>query len=382
MKNELAIFLNSYQRYSEVFLFRLIEGLSENYNIRLNIFNLSEIQDSSKRPYKITEIKSFKKSLLTTRFYCSLFKLIFIHKIEDKSFKSIIKNAWFLSIILSIKAEKIYFPFIGMLREFSEILPYLKNKVLFTSIRGTDITVTPYLQERVIEKYKQIYPFLNSIHYLSPHLKKIANEYGLNHPNEIIIHQGVKFQASISDSSVSSNSNFKVITIARLHYIKGIEFGILAIRELVKRGLELSYVIIGDGPQKDYLQYLVKREKLEKVVTFRGPLSEKEIFKEIEYASLLLHPHMVEGLSNTMLESIVLGKKVVTFESNIKQYNLKELEESIIEVEKYDFKLMADSIMNLYKNNDFQVSKNNRDYIMNAFSIQKHISLFSDFFKG
>ena len=115
-----------------------------------------------------------------------------------------------------------------MLRQFKDVLPFLKHKHIYSSIRGTDITVTPFIKANMNSEYKIIYSHLTSIHYLSPHIKKLSNSYGLKHKKEVIIYQGIKFSKSQVKVADTINIPLKAITISRLHYIKGIEFGILA----------------------------------------------------------------------------------------------------------------------------------------------------------
>ena len=103
------------------------------------------------------------------------------------------------------------------------------------------------------------------------------------------------------------------------------------------------------------LKYLVEREKLDKIITFKGELSRSESYKELQTSDLLLHPHLVNGISNTMLEAIAAGKKVITFDSKINQYRLPVLNDIIIEVERYNYLSLAKSIAVLFKEKRLEV---------------------------
>ena len=58
--------------------------------------------------------------------------------------------------------------------------------------------------------------------------------------------------------------------------------------------------------KEDILEYLVKREGLEDIISFKGSLAKSKTLSLLNDANFLLHPHLVDGLSNTMLESISL----------------------------------------------------------------------------
>ena len=381
MKKQITIFLNDYQKDSEVFLFRLIVGLSEEYQLELQIFNGFDNQKLKKHTYcKTSKVRTFTRSLIIWQFYVSLVKCVLYFKNTNRSLRNLFRNAWLLSILHSAKSDLLYFPFISMLRQFADVLPLLTNKKIYSSIRGTDITVTPFLDSSVIEKYKQIYPYIESIHYLAPHILQMARHYGLQHKKEKIIYQGLNFDNYKTETKQSSFDHLRIISIARLHYIKGIEFGILAIRELIQKDIKVSYSIIGDGPQMEYLRYLVKRENMENVVSFLGSLSPDDVHRELLKANILLHPHMVEGLSNTMLEAIALGKKVVTFESAIQQYDVPALKHAIIEVPKYDYKALAGEIIRLNENRSYIVNEEMIEAVKMAFSMEIHITKFCSFF--
>lgn len=90
---------------------------------------------------------------------------------------------------------------------------------------------------------------------------------------------------------------------------KGIENLILAYEKIHKKIQDSQLIIVGDGPDRDFLNSLVKSLNLEKNVIFFG--YQKNIKKYMEKCSLIVLPSLHEGLSNVLLEAIYLEIPVI-----------------------------------------------------------------------
>ncbi len=73
-------------------------------------------------------------------------------------------------------------------------------------------------------------------------------------------------------------------------------------------------VIVGEGPERKEIEALIRRMKLEKVISVRGFYSsanKSALFRRIKEAGLFLHMSEREGLSTVALECIALGTPVL-----------------------------------------------------------------------
>ncbi len=68
-----------------------------------------------------------------------------------------------------------------------------------------------------------------------------------------------------------AKDDFVMLTIGRLHPVKGHEHILTAIRELRNEGTAVKWLVIGDGPLEDDLKKKVKEDKLEDTVYFPWP---------------------------------------------------------------------------------------------------------------
>ncbi len=103
-----------------------------------------------------------------------------------------------------------------------------------------------------------------------------------------------------------------IIYFGRLIKIKGVDTLIKALRENSKRNKDISVIIIGEGPEKIYLEKLAKKCGIEKNVEFKGRVSDKELKKLILSSRLSVFPsYKREGVITTLLEAMNLGCVVI-----------------------------------------------------------------------
>lgn len=96
-----------------------------------------------------------------------------------------------------------------------------------------------------------------------------------------------------------------LLTVARLHPWKGIDYLIAAVAELP----ELRLVVVGDGPDKRRLQALAA--PCEDRIRFTGALPQTDVRRLMVAADGLALYSSYEGLSHALLESLQLGTPVL-----------------------------------------------------------------------
>jgi hypothetical protein len=105
------------------------------------------------------------------------------------------------------------------------------------------------------------------------------------------------------------------VTAYRLDRWKRIDRAILFISHLVKSGYKNVYLyVIGDGPEKIFLENLVVSEKITENIKFLGAMNYCETLKYIKGADLILSFCDYSNLTNTVQDSICLGKWVFTID--------------------------------------------------------------------
>lgn len=100
-----------------------------------------------------------------------------------------------------------------------------------------------------------------------------------------------------------------IVTLARLHPAKGIDRAIHVADRLRNEGLDFTWHIIGDGPERTKLSEAIRDRKLEDIVILHGPVLNP--FPEIKQASFMVIPSYYEGYGLVALEAKIAGIPVI-----------------------------------------------------------------------
>jgi L-malate glycosyltransferase len=116
-----------------------------------------------------------------------------------------------------------------------------------------------------------------------------------------------------------------ILSIARVAWMKGLQYGIESMVEVEKRvSRSVKYIIAGPVDSPDYfndLKSLVKRLNLENKIIFAGHFNLAKKIEALSRADLFLIPSVHETFGLAALEAMAMGKPIVA--SNIE--GLKEL---------------------------------------------------------
>jgi len=91
--------------------------------------------------------------------------------------------------------------------------------------------------------------------------------------------------------------------------IKGLTYLIEAITYIKDKNKQL--ILVGDGEERDKLEDLVKKLKLEKYVIFIGKVPYDEVFKYMVASDIFVLSSLSEGLPNVILEAMASGLPIV-----------------------------------------------------------------------
>ena len=102
----------------------------------------------------------------------------------------------------------------------------------------------------------------------------------------------------------------RLITIAELTPNKGIRYGIGAVAELTRRGIDCVYVIVGDGEERARLEKFAVDQGVNDRVYFTGFVTDAEQY--LTGFDVFVLPSLKEGTPYVLLEAISAGLPVVT----------------------------------------------------------------------
>ncbi|SMF58948.1 colanic acid/amylovoran biosynthesis glycosyltransferase [Tistlia consotensis] len=187
---------------------------------------------------------------------------------------------------------------------------------LVTTFHGADLTVClrrqPDAYRRLLRRGDLFLPISD---YLAGRLARLgcpAERIG-------VLRMGVDLQRfAVRPRRRAPGEPLRVVTVGRLVDKKGVADGLAAVAEAARRGIDLAYTIIGDGPLRGSLEAQARALGIERLVGFRGWQVQEEILAALYRHDVLLAPSVTapdgdqEGIPVTLMEAMATGMPVVS----------------------------------------------------------------------
>lgn len=100
-----------------------------------------------------------------------------------------------------------------------------------------------------------------------------------------------------------------IVTVCRLHELKGLELAIEACELLIRRGCRVKWYVIGEGEERERLSRLIQLKKLERHFILLGLRTNP--YPYIKQADIYAQTSKVEGKSIAIDEAKILRKPIV-----------------------------------------------------------------------
>jgi glycosyltransferase involved in cell wall biosynthesis len=96
----------------------------------------------------------------------------------------------------------------------------------------------------------------------------------------------------------------RCLLVGRLSRQKGYDIWLKALARIKPKLHPGQFVVVGDGPEAPSLRALANELGVQDYVLWKGELNQKEVFEELEQATLYILPSRYEGMSNAALEAM------------------------------------------------------------------------------
>jgi len=103
----------------------------------------------------------------------------------------------------------------------------------------------------------------------------------------------------------------RLLSVGRLHWKKGHEHALEAVRMLVDEGIDVTYRIAGDGESREPTQFAVRDLGLEDRVELLGARTADEVRELLAWADVFVHPSITEAFGVAVAEAQAMGLPVV-----------------------------------------------------------------------
>lgn len=152
-----------------------------------------------------------------------------------------------------------------------------------------------------------------------------------------------------SPKAEAAKGRFRILTVSRLIEEKGLRYGLEAVHTLLRRGLDVCYDIVGDGPLRGELKDQVAALDMCDVVHFYGRQTQTSVIHLLQETQAFLLPSVAEALPVVLMEAQAMGVPVVaTAVGSV--YQIVADRESGYLVASEDVEAMADRLEALVRN--------------------------------
>lgn len=385
----IGLVLPSAPGYSETFFRSKIAGLQQN-GARVRVFAANptkSAQGLTCEVYYAPKLNGNVVSVVINSVIELLMALLLNYKVSTRylaiektegvslcnRFKKLIAN----NFILRHKSDWLHFGF-GTMTLGRENIAQATGARMAVSFRGFDHYVYPLKYPNC---YTKLFAKEVKYHVLSEGMSRSLENKGINKNHIQKITPAI--DTSLFAHSTKTVSRLLIVTVARLHWIKGLEYTLEALSILKKQGIDFSYTIIGEGIENERLIFTAYQLGIKNNVKFAGKLSHVEVKKYLEQATIYLQYSIQEGFCNAVLEAQAMGLLCIVSDAEGLSENVLHNQTGWV-VPKRNPELLADKIKEVIaldakrKNEIVEIAMRR---IKDEFNIEKQAQEFVEFYQ-
>jgi colanic acid/amylovoran biosynthesis glycosyltransferase len=226
-----------------------------------------------------------------------------------------IKRLYAIAPILSWDADVVHLGWLNAATGWMDVMPELDVPIV-VSCRGSDLMIDPVVDAGYRQRVGVVFDRVDAVHCVSEELATRAISFGVEPSKVFVGPWGVDSQffspAPVPSVSVGGRP-LRIVSVGRLHWVKGHEYALMAVHELRAAGVDVEYTIVGDAGASGRASVLtaIRDLELDDCVVLRDELGRVEVLEALRRSDVFLHPSLSEGLSNATLEAMAVGLPVV-----------------------------------------------------------------------
>ena len=306
---------------AERVLVDLVNKLYNDYDITIfTIYSKGELEKELNPNIKLKSLynKSYKElSKIGQKIFAPLKVLIF----KNMIYKKYIKENYDVEIaflegpitrLFSVKNENV------------KKIVWIHNDISKVFGNGFKSKLKKNLDKKIYSKYDELVfvskdnlDKFDKVYSNSKEVNKVENENEKNkniNINKRVIYNYIDKERILEKSCDEIDFSFKkdfvnFLTVARLVEQKGIDRLIKVHKKLIERGYIHNFYIIGDGPEKEKLEKLIKEKKVEKTFYLLG--QKENPYPYIKNATYFCLLSRFEGYGMVLEEAKILDKSII-----------------------------------------------------------------------
>jgi colanic acid/amylovoran biosynthesis glycosyltransferase len=293
-------------------------------------------------------------------------------------------------------ARKLYrlLPFIGkspdvthlefatLAEDFGELIPLLPGRKVI-SCRGADIDILPRSRPALAAAIRSAFEKVDAAHCVSQEMVRSAQAYGLDPARAFVNYPSINWRYFEPPQQRPRRERFTILSVARLHWKKGLADALRALRLVHEGGVRAQYVVIGEGEYREAVQFDVWDQGLSDDVTLAGAQPREAVRAALAEADVFLLPSISEGLSNAALEAMAMEVPVVTTDAGGMAEAVRDGIDGFV-TPRRDAEAMARRLTQLAGDAELRgrLGRSARRRVQERFGIETQIRVFEDVYRS
>lgn len=252
------------------------------------------------------------------------------------------------------------------------------------SARGSQLTVYPATEPGYEDSIRESLAAADYIHAVSQSMAEACIRFGANSDKINVNYNGIEIgRLGKYQNRNRPGDELQLISIGTLMWRKGFIWQLQLIMELNKSGIKARLKIIGDGPDRQGLQYTILRLGIRDAVTLEGQKPPEEVIRSLQTSDIYISTSAAEGLSNAVLEAVACGLPVVAFDCEGMNEVIENGFNGFI-VPFGDIVSMAEKIRNIYNTRQMleTMGSNGALLVVEKYDYKKHVSSLLEYYKS
>jgi glycosyltransferase involved in cell wall biosynthesis len=230
-------------------------------------------------------------------------------------------DTWGLHLrLMRLRPDVLHFEWLTVASSHRRLLEAWAGPVV-VSCRGSDLPMGgPAPNRPRASALEAVFDRADAVHCVSEATRRDAVAFGLAPEKACLIPGAVdaEFFEPPADRAAGENG-FTIVSVGWLRWLKGYEYAVLVVAELVRQGIPASLEILGGDPVPETLEQSQRARIVHTArdlgvsdrVRLRGDVAPAEVRAHLERADAFLHSSLSEGLPNVILEAMACAVPVV-----------------------------------------------------------------------
>jgi glycosyltransferase involved in cell wall biosynthesis len=227
---------------------------------------------------------------------------------------------WLLLHLLRLRPDVLHYEWLTVASSHLRLLESWRGPVV-VSCRGSDLPVgDPARNRPAASALEALFARADAVHCVSEATMRDALALGLAPDKARLIPAAVDVDFFKPPANrAATGEDFTIVSVGWLRWLKGHEYAVLVLAELVRRGIPARLEVLGGDPtadtgeqsQRARILHTARDLGVEDRVHLHGDVEPAEVRAHLERADAFLHASLSEGLPNVILEAMACAVPVV-----------------------------------------------------------------------